>query len=61
LRAGRGQASFPDSNDPTDGREEAMEPAAVVTFVVIAGIVWGGFLLIATKAIKSESRKKGET
>ncbi len=36
-----------------------MDPAAVVTFVVIAGIVWGGFLLIATKAIKSESRKTG--
>jgi len=38
-----------------------MDPAAVVTFVVIAGIVWGGFLLIAGKAIKSESRKAGES
>jgi hypothetical protein len=37
-----------------------MEPVAVVTFVVIAGIVWGGFLLIASKAIRSESRKAAE-
>jgi hypothetical protein len=34
-----------------------MDPAAVGTFLVIAGIVWGGFLLIATRAIRSESRK----
>jgi hypothetical protein len=37
-----------------------MDPAAIVTFVVIAGIVWGGFLLIATTAIRKESRKSGE-
>lgn len=36
-----------------------MEPAAVITFVVIAGIVWGGFLLIATRAVRSERRKPG--
>jgi hypothetical protein len=36
-----------------------MEPAAVITFVVIAGIVWGGFLLIAAKAIRSEGRRAG--
>ena len=36
-----------------------MVPAAIVTFVVIAGIVWGGFLLIATTAIRKE-RQKGQ-
>jgi hypothetical protein len=34
-----------------------MNSAAVVTFVVIAGIVWGGAVLIATTAIRKESRK----
>lgn len=34
-----------------------MEPAAIVTFVLIAGLVWGGFVLIATKAIRAEERK----
>lgn len=37
-----------------------MEPAAIVTFVVIAGVVWGGFLLIATTAVRKENRKSGE-
>ena len=37
--------------------QETMEPAAIVTFVVIAGIVWGGALLIATTAIRKESGK----
>ena len=61
MRGAGRQATFRDSYVPTDGREEAMEPAAVITFVVIAGIVWGGFLLIATRAIKSESRKAGDS
>jgi hypothetical protein len=34
-----------------------METAAFITFVVIAGIVWGGALLIATTAIRKESGK----
>lgn len=34
-----------------------MNSAAVVTFVVIAGIVWGGFLLIVATAVRKESRK----
>jgi hypothetical protein len=34
-----------------------MEPSAIVTFVVIAGIVWGGFLLIATTALRKEREK----
>jgi hypothetical protein len=37
-----------------------MNPAALVTFVIIAGIVWGGFLLIAAKAITSENRRARE-
>lgn len=34
-----------------------MGTAAIVTFVVIAGLVWGGFLLILATAIRKESRK----
>ena len=34
-----------------------MNSAAIITFVVIAGIVWGGAILIATTAIRKESRK----
>jgi len=37
-----------------------MNTAAIATFVVIAGIVWGGFVLIAVTAIRKESRKQGE-
>jgi hypothetical protein len=37
-----------------------MTTAAIITFVVIAGIVWGGFLVIATTALRKESRKQGE-
>lgn len=37
-----------------------MEPAAIVTFVVIAGIVWGGFVVIATTAVRKERRKGQE-
>lgn len=37
-----------------------MESAAIVTFVVIAGIVWGGFVIIATTAIRKERRKSQE-
>ncbi len=37
-----------------------MSPSAIVTFIVIAGIVWGGFLLIATTAIRKEKLKHRE-
>ena len=36
-----------------------MDQAAIVTFVVIAGIVWGGFALIAVTAIRKESGNAG--
>lgn len=34
-----------------------MNTAALVTFVVIAGLVWGGFLLIIATAFRKERRK----
>jgi hypothetical protein len=37
-----------------------MNSAAIVTFVVIAGIVWGGAILIATTAVRKEGRKAKE-
>jgi hypothetical protein len=37
-----------------------MAASAIATFVVIAGIVWGGFLLIATTAIRKERNKRQE-
>jgi len=35
-----------------------MESAAVITFIVVAGIVWGGFALIAFTAIRKERGKR---
>lgn len=35
-----------------------MNSAALLTFVVIAGIVWGGFVFIAVTAIRKENRKR---
>jgi hypothetical protein len=37
-----------------------MEPAAILTFVIVAGIVWGGFVTIAVTAIRKERRKQDE-
>jgi hypothetical protein len=34
-----------------------MSSAAMLTFAVIAGLVWGGLILIVAKAVRSESRK----
>lgn len=34
-----------------------MNNAALATFVVIAGLVWGGFALIIATAFRKESRK----
>lgn len=34
-----------------------MQPAAIITFILVAGFVWGGFLLIAGKAVREEGRK----
>lgn len=34
-----------------------MSNAAIATFVVVGGIVWGGFLLILMTAVGKESRK----
>ncbi len=35
-----------------------MSTAAVLTFIVIAGIVWGGFIAIVTTAVRLEGRKR---
>jgi len=34
-----------------------MQPAAIITFILVAGFVWGGFLLIAGRAVRQEGRK----
>lgn len=34
-----------------------MNSAAIVTFVIIAGLVWGGAILIATMTMRIEGRK----
>ena len=36
-----------------------MEPAALLTFVLICGFVWGGLVLILATAIRKEARKGG--
>lgn len=35
-----------------------MEPAAIVTFVLIAGFVWGGLVVILIKAVRKEREKE---
>lgn len=35
-----------------------MEPAAILTFVLIGGFVWGGLILILASAVRKE-REKG--
>jgi hypothetical protein len=35
-----------------------MNRAAIVTFVLIGGLVWGGFLLIIITAFRRERRKQ---
>jgi hypothetical protein len=37
-----------------------METSAIITFVVIAGLVWGGFFAIIAVAIRKEGRKTDE-
>lgn len=34
-----------------------MEPIAVLTFILIAGFVWGGFSLITVTAVRKEGQK----
>ncbi len=34
-----------------------MNLSAIITFIVVAGIVWGGFVLIAWTAIRKEREK----
>ncbi len=34
-----------------------MEPLAIVVMVVICTVVWGGFLVLAARAIRAEGRR----
>ncbi|MGH7476166.1 MAG: hypothetical protein ACRELD_07745 [Longimicrobiales bacterium] len=34
-----------------------MTPIAIATFIIIAGLVWGGFIVIATIAVRKEGAK----
>lgn len=35
-----------------------MEPAAILTFILIAGFIWGGFVLILAAAVRKERDKE---
>ena len=37
-----------------------MEPAAIVTFLLVGGLIWGGLVLILATAVRKERRKGGE-
>jgi hypothetical protein len=41
-------------------RRSAMTPTALLTFVLIAGLVWGGLAVIIGIALRSERHKAGE-
>ena len=36
-----------------------MTGTAIVTMVVICGVVWGGFALLLTRAVRHEGQKTG--
>lgn len=38
-------------------RRLAVSTGAVITFVLVAGLVWGGLIVIVTTAMRKESRK----
>ena len=62
LRAGgpAGHVSVPDLRTPRTAEYERMDPAAIVTFVLIAGFVWGGLILILMLAVRKEHDKAGK-
>ncbi len=37
-----------------------MEPAAIITFVLIGGFIWGGLILLLATAVRKERGKSGE-
>jgi hypothetical protein len=53
-------AGHPAQHEPNAVDGGAMEPAAIVTFAVIASFVWGGFILVLVRAVRREREKKGE-
>jgi hypothetical protein len=50
--------AWPDGPTTRDARQDYMEPAAIFTFALIGGFVWGGFLVILRLAVRKE-REKG--
>lgn len=46
-----------DAAPSADLGTQVMDSAAILTFIIVAGLVWGGFLVIVTTAIRKESRK----
>jgi hypothetical protein len=58
LRARGPPVNFQHSKSPTfRPGTGTMNTSAAITFVVIAGLVWGGFLFIVAKAVGKERRK----
>lgn len=37
-----------------------MEPAAIATFVLIGGFIWGGLIVLFAMAVRKERKKVGE-
>ncbi|HUG41790.1 MAG TPA: MetS family NSS transporter small subunit [Longimicrobiales bacterium] len=35
-----------------------MEPAAILTFLLISGFIWGGLVVILVTAVRKERRKE---
>lgn len=60
LRTGATIAHFAGPNQPPvpDFERDTMEPAAILTFVLVGGFVWGGLLVLLTTAVRKE-REKG--
>jgi hypothetical protein len=37
-----------------------MEPAAIITFILVGGFVWGGLILLLVTAVRKERGKDGK-
>lgn len=37
-----------------------MEPAAIITFILIGGFIWGGLILLLATAVRKEQGKGKE-
>ena len=58
LRAAARACHFPPPTTLPTRAPRTMQPAAILTFVLIAGFIWGGLVLTLSTAIRKERHKR---